>query len=132
MPPPAAGGSPLRRERIVAALTLGILAAAAPLDQWMFPDEGEKHTPVTLVAGFASVLGHAMWISMDRRRRGRQVGAWRFFAICLAPLAIPAYLVLEYRWRGLLGAVVYFLLLATALLLGGAGAYGVYRLQGGS
>jgi hypothetical protein len=125
----APGPASLRREIGVGILTFAALAAGQPLDQALFPGAGEKVTPVGIAVTLACSLGHAMWISMDRRRRGHNVGAWRYFAILLGPLAVVVYLILEYRGRGVLGALVYAAGLTAAVLLGGAAAYGVFLLQ---
>lgn len=119
----------LRQERVVAAAGAVLLAASYPLDVLLFP-ESPSATPVTVAAAVLAALAHATWISMDRTRRGREVGAWRFLAIFIGPLAVLLYLLLEYRLRGLLYAVYYVALFAGATLLGIAGAYAVLRLQG--
>lgn len=39
---------------------------------------------------------------MDRKRRGREVGLWRFGAILLGPLVILLYVIVEYKSKALL------------------------------
>ncbi|MBI2898911.1 MAG: hypothetical protein HYY17_01890 [Planctomycetes bacterium] len=48
------------------------------------------------------VIGQAVWITIDRRRRGREIGGWWFGIIFLGPLVAWIYLALEYRARALL------------------------------
>ena len=84
---------------------------------------------MTLVAGIACLLGHMIWISLDCHRRGRAVGAWRYFAVLAAPVALPLYLLIAYRLRGILWLFAYVLFLASASLVAVAGAYGVWLLQ---
>lgn len=60
-----------------------------------------RNNGFTLVAGLLWWLGHGIWLSMDRRRRGLEMGGWRYAVIFLGPLAIWLYLILEYRQRAL-------------------------------
>ena len=55
----------------------------------------------SIVSGLTWWLGHGIWLSMDRRRRGLEVGRWRYAVIFFGPLAIWAYMALEYRARAL-------------------------------
>lgn len=108
----------------------GILALATPLDVLLFPESGERHTPISIFAGLILLLAHLIWISMDRTRRGREVGAWRFLAIFLGPLAVCLYLLLEYRLRGVLYILYYVALIAGGWLTGIALSFGLLRIQG--
>jgi len=47
------------------------------------------------------MFGNALWITMDRRRRGFEVGSWRFATIFLGPAVICVYIILEYKERSL-------------------------------
>jgi hypothetical protein len=121
----------LRQERVVVIACVVLLAVSMPLDALLFPEgAGESQTPVSIVAGLLLMLGHMMWISMDRTRRGRQVGGWRFLAFFLAPLAIVLYLLLEYRARGVLYVLLYAGLLGGSVLIGFAAAFAILRAQG--
>jgi len=121
----------LRQERVVIVACGVILAVSAPLDVLLFPEEaGESHTPVSIFAGLLLMLGHMMWISMDRTRRGRQVGGWRFLAFFLPPLAIVLYLLLEYRARGVIYVLLYAGLLGGSVLIGFGAAFAILRAQG--
>jgi len=52
--------------------------------------------------GFTLIaFGNATRISLDRKRRGRPVGAWRFAAIFLGPVVICLCVILEYRERSI-------------------------------
>ncbi len=81
----------------------------------LFPEATQegRRTPATIVAGLAMVFGQVGWISMDRKRRGRDVGAWRFLAVFCGPLPIWLYLALEYRIRAL-----YLIPLSIAIYVG--------------
>jgi hypothetical protein len=48
-------------------------------------------------AGLLTCAGNAVWITMDRRRRGLEVGSWRFATIFLGPAVLVVYIVKEYR-----------------------------------
>ena len=119
----------LRQERAVIVVGAAALALSLPLDVLLFPDEA-SHTPLSIFAGLIVLLCHLMWISMDRTRRGREVGAWRFLAFFLAPLAIVLYLLLEYRARGLVYVLLYAGILGGSLLIGFAAAFAILRAQG--
>ncbi len=60
-----------------------------------------KTTLRTIMGTLVGWFGHALWLSMDRRRRGLEIGGWRFGVIFFGPLAIWLYLTLEYRLRAL-------------------------------
>jgi hypothetical protein len=61
----------------------------------------DKTTLLSIVGALLWWFGHALWLTMDRRRRGLEVGRWRYGVIFFGPLAIWLYLVLEYRVRAL-------------------------------
>ena len=104
-PSPVPTGRPitLRQEWLFLAVVGPILAAFVVADALAFPNEFEKgkHTPLSVIGGIAATVAQGVWITMDRRRRGREVGWWRFGSIFLGPLAVWLYLILEYRGRAL-------------------------------
>jgi hypothetical protein len=132
-PTPAPGWTPtLRHEWTFLIVMILVIAASIALQALVFPEallQGQTN-PLSIVGGLSLWLAHAGWISLDRRRRGHEVGAWRFFAIFFGPLAIWAYLVIEYRLKGL--ALVWLSLGAYVLAygLGYAGAVGILALTG--
>jgi hypothetical protein len=79
-----------------------VIAGCIAFQAHLFPElalQGRTN-PLTIAATVALWFGHAGWISLDRKRRGREVGPWRFLAIFFGPLAAWAYLLLEYRLKG--------------------------------
>ena len=97
------GGPTLKQEWLLIAVVGVLVAACCTIDAFVFPkefDEG-KRTPLSWVAVILVALGHGVWITMDRNRRGRNIGYWRFGAIFLGPVTIAIYLMLEYRLRAL-------------------------------
>lgn len=59
-------------------------------------------TEYSILSIIVTVLGQAIWISLDLRRRGREIGWWRFGSVFLGPFVIAAYLIVAYRWRALI------------------------------
>ncbi len=104
----------LREEFIVVAIasTAAMLCFGAEL--WNFFEQTKargtpQHAPMFSFLGMIFIaFGNAAWISLDRKRRGKPVGGWRFAAIFLGPIAVCLYIILEYRDRAifLLPAVV--------------------------
>jgi len=93
----------LKQEWLLIAVAAAAVATLLTIDAVTFPqasDRGER-TPLTWVAVVLTAFTHAAWISMDRARRGRTVGAWRFGAILLGPVVLAIYLIAEYRLRAL-------------------------------
>lgn len=88
-------------------ILIGVFAAICVGTQLL----GYFEDPARFVAGkgnFFSVvsalswwLGHGVWLSMDRRRRGLEMGRWRYGVLFFGVLAIWLYLALEYRSRAL-------------------------------
>lgn len=76
----------------------GIAATIASL---LLDDPREKLRVFEIAANLIWWLGHAVWLSMDRNRRGLESGGWRYAVIFLGPLAIWLYLIVEYRLRAL-------------------------------
>jgi hypothetical protein len=91
------------QEWLVIAL-FGSLAVGVELLSYFF-DPAEyrngKTNGFTIVGSLIGWLGHALWLTMDRRRRGLPIGWWRFGVIFLGPVAIWLYLAIEYRARAL-------------------------------
>lgn len=99
-----AGLCALTKQWILVAVAIVLASTLVTIDFFTFPREslrGER-TPLTFVAGLIILFTQGAWISMDRRRRGREVGYWRFGAILLGPLVIGIYLILEYRLKALI------------------------------
>jgi hypothetical protein len=113
--PIVVGGPSLRQEWLLIA-GLGVLATAClTIDAFTLPKEfGEgTRTPLSWVAVILGALGQGGWITLDRQRRGLEIGYWRFGAILLGPIVISIYLILEYRLRAL-----YLIPLLAAIYLG--------------
>jgi hypothetical protein len=62
-------------------------------ESFEFPVEQARNklTYWSILAVVMVCLGQIGWISMDRRRQGREVGFWRFAVILLIPLTIAVY-----------------------------------------
>ncbi len=104
---------------IVIAAAAGVLSVIAAAAAMRDPDAVTRDETAALncVSSIVFALAHAMWISLDCRRRGVEVGWWRFAAIFLGPLAVWVYLATAYGTKALLwipvSIVVYFAVLAT-------------------
>jgi hypothetical protein len=121
--PIVVGGPTLRQEWVLIGVVGLLTSACLTIDALTFPEETRQgtRTPLTWGAVFLAALGHAAWISMDRRRRGQEIGFWRFGAILLGPLAIALYLLREYGLRALylipLAAAIYLLVTAIPMAI---------------
>ena len=73
------------------------------MENWdMLATGSEKNSQgYTLMMTLLNSFANAMWINMDRRRRGREIGYWRWAAILFGPAATLLYLILEYKARAL-------------------------------
>lgn len=104
-PPPAPPEKlpTVEQQWVLVAVIALIVSGCLTADYVTFPKETRQgqRTPLSVVAGIVAALGHAMWISMDRKRRGLEVGKWRFGAIFLGPFVIALYLAWEYKLRAL-------------------------------
>jgi len=102
---PAAASPPItvRKEWLVIALFGGLYVGVELLSYFYDPKEyrNQQTNVFDVAASLIGWLGHAIWLSMDRRRRGLPIGWWRFGVIFLGPLAIWLYLAIEYRARAL-------------------------------
>jgi hypothetical protein len=119
MDPTPPSAPTLRHEWMLIGIAV-LLAAACPIvEAFDSPAEQTRGTLTLwgilgmLIAGVAQVG----WISMDRRRRGREVGQWRFAVLLVGPLAIAVYLALEYRLRALYLIPLMIAVYATGILL---------------
>lgn len=131
-PPPAPEEKPtLRQEFILIAVIGAMFSLSIALEPVLFPElrmTPDRTTPLEIVGAIAVAVGQAVWITMDRKRRDREVGAWRWFALLVGPIALCVYLIVEYRGRALylvplcLGVYVFATALgiAGAVLLGGS------------
>jgi hypothetical protein len=83
-------------------------------------------TPFSMAAGFLTMLAHGAWITLDCKILNRRVGAWRFAAFFLGPLAIWPYLLQAYRLRALmlipLSALVYMAPIGIIVITAALGA----------
>ena len=123
-PPPIT----VKSEGVVVGVFSAIAVAFHFWDILEFPESYERgqHSLPSILMGLTVWLGQGVWVSMDRRRRGREVGSWRFLVLFLGPLAVWFYIFIEYRSRAilvfLLSLVPYMIVLAfpplVAALLG--------------
>lgn len=91
----------VRKEWLTIAGFSGAVVAAE-IAGILLDDPREKIRIFEIAANLIGWLGHAVWLSMDRARRGLDTGSgWRYAVIFLGPLAIWFYLILEYRARAL-------------------------------
>jgi hypothetical protein len=103
-PPPGSKPITVRDEWILILIfsaIVVILEVVGPLSSSESPDGGNPN-PFEFMAAIAWWLGHGVWVSMDRRRRGLEVGYWRFLVLFFGFLATWTYMLLEYRLKGLL------------------------------
>src|SRR3954469_18036618 len=105
-PPPIiipVNSASLKKEWLLIGIAAAVVAALLTIDMVTFPEESARgqRTPLTFVAVIVTAFTHGAWITLDRNRRGRTVGIWRFGAILLGPIAIGIYLLAEYRLRAL-------------------------------
>ena len=100
-----AEGTPITvRKQWLTILVFSLLAMIAELLYCALePEEFARgrHGVFSVAAGLLWWLGHAVWLSMDRNRRGLESGGWRYAVIILGPVAIWIYLIVEYRARAL-------------------------------
>ena len=98
---PAPAPVTLRKQWVTIAVFGAFIVMAEVMSYFWDPAEFRqgKRNVFSVVAGLLWWLGHGLWLSMDRRRRGLEMGAWRYAVVLLTPLTIWIYLVLEYRAR---------------------------------
>jgi hypothetical protein len=99
----ARSGAPVtvRQEWMVIGVCAAAMIAAEALGYWSDPAgfTKDRTTGFDILGTLIGWFGHALWLTMDRRRRGLEIGAWRYGVIFFGPLAIWLYLILEYRRR---------------------------------
>ncbi len=120
----------VRQEFILAGICSVAFAAAVAMEVAIKPEgKGDgSAVPIKAIGALAAIVGQGGWITMDRKRRGREVGVWRWAAILFGPLAIAIYLAMEYGGRAL---YLIPLCLAIYVLAAGAGAGVGLLLSGG-
>ena len=93
----------VKAELIVIGVSVSVISFFAVWEILAFPRQlaAGRITLPGVLGGLSLLLGQSLWITMDRRRRGLEVGWWRYGAIYLGPLAIWAYFLLEYRLKAL-------------------------------
>src|ERR1041384_6251443 len=93
----------VRAELIVVGVSVSAVCVFVVWEIVAFPLQlaGGKMTLPGVLGGLSLWLGQALWLTMDRRRRGLDVGRWRYAIIYLGPLVIWTYLLLEYRLKAL-------------------------------
>lgn len=92
---------PAVRKQWLTILGFACAVVAAVIASVLLDDPREKFRVFEVAANLIWWLGHAVWLSMDRNRRGLESGAWRYAVVFLGPVAIWIYLVVEYRLRAL-------------------------------
>lgn len=88
---------------MVVASCSAVLIAVELWNQCSNPQAYRRNetTLLSILGTLVGWFGHALWLTMDRRRRGLEIGPWRFGVIFFGPFAIWLYLALEYRLRAL-------------------------------
>jgi hypothetical protein len=109
---------------VILVAVFSVVAAAC--HAWMileFPAayvKGEHTLPSVLMA-LTMWLGQALWVTMDRRRHGLLMGAWRYAVLLTGPFAVAWYIILQYRLRALylipLALIPYAFVLGLPLLI---------------
>lgn len=101
-PLPAPPAVPTARDEIlvVAGFSVAIMLCFG-YEIWtsMSKPVGSRPPMFLCLGGILLMLGNATWITLDRKRSGKDVGWWRFAALAWGPLAILAYIVLQRRER---------------------------------
>lgn len=108
----------LRKEATLVLLFFLFVAGGGVLSGLLYPEPfnrpGSAFT-LLLFRGFVHNLGHAIWIGLDCRRRGRAVEGWRPMAFWFGPIVVPVYLIAEYRAAAAVHVPLYVALESTAL-----------------
>ena len=102
-PTPTPGAPTLRAEIKFVVVISVVMMFLIGIDIWNSLGRGmERQPPIfSVLAGLMNAFANAMWITMDRKRRGHEVGGWRFGAIFFGPAALCLYIILEYKDRAL-------------------------------
>jgi hypothetical protein len=104
-PPTPTPDRPTLRAEIKFVIVISVvMMVLIGIDCWNALGRGmERHPPLlSLLAALVNAFANAMWITMDRKRRGREVGWRRFAAVFFGPPALAVYILLEYRQRALI------------------------------
>jgi hypothetical protein len=111
---PPADRSTLRQQWIVIAVFSAFIMLCLGMEAWDYPTELEqgKRTPYEFLVIVLNSIGCALWIAMDRKRRGLEVGKWRICAVFFGPAAVCIYIIGEYK-----GRAVYLLPIVVAIYL---------------
>jgi hypothetical protein len=114
-------GRSIAPQVIVIAAAAGLLSALAAVAAMGDPEAvtRDEVTALNCVTSIIFALAHAMWISLDCRRRGVEVGWWRFAAIFLGPLAVWVYLATSYGARAALWIPLSIVVYVSVLLAPG-------------
>ena len=93
----------LVQQWVLIAVAIACFTTFMVLNRIEFQDayREQGQTLWTIAAGITLVLAQGLWITMDRRRQGKEVGWWRFGALFLGPLVVWIYLIVQYRIRSL-------------------------------
>jgi len=104
-PTPTSGETPItvKREWAIVGVFAALCVAAEIIGYFDNPADfrAGRRNFFSVLSGLTWWLGHGVWLSMDRRRRGLDVGCWRYGVLFFGPLAIWTYMILEYRARAL-------------------------------
>ncbi|HZE99195.1 MAG TPA: hypothetical protein VE981_19480 [Planctomycetota bacterium] len=100
--PPATRIPTVREEGITVLVVSLLMMACIGTESWQMLGRvaaGRPQSPPMFIflAALIHAYGNATWITLDRKRRGREVGFWRFAALFLGPAALVVYILLEYR-----------------------------------
>lgn len=122
----------LRQERVLVVVGALLFAAAVTAEGVLYPEATKtgEATPLTFIGSAVAILAHGLWVTMDLKRRGRPVGAWRFGAFLLGPFAVIAYLAKEYPERRMRLIASYLGIFLATALLGLGGAFAINHLRG--
>jgi hypothetical protein len=118
MPEAGPGRPTLRQESLLVAVTFLIVAGGGVLSAILFPEVVARSgtaLPLFFLRALAHNIGHAWWITLDCRRRGREISGWRAMAFWFGALVVPIYLVAEYRSTAAVYIPLYFAIESTAL-----------------
>ncbi len=99
---PGAMPVPRRLTLAVECAVIGVLAAVCSAAVTVVTLTNSGSAPLFgCLPAIVFAFSHAMWITVDCKRRGAEVGWWRFAAIFFGPLAVWIYLAVTYGLRAL-------------------------------
>lgn len=105
-PAPAPRPVPTVLQQWIVIAVFGVVFAVLLAADLAVQTRPSELTGFRMIGGGVAALGHALWITLDRQRRGREVGLWRFAAIITGPFAVWLYLCSEYGLRGFVWVLV--------------------------